>query len=53
MIRKKMIILPQLYNADGNISKTWFVYYSVRDPRSGKMIRFKIFKEIGKTNDRR
>lgn len=51
MIRKKMIILPQLYNADGNISKTWFVYYSVRDPRSGKMIRFKIFKEIGKTND--
>ncbi len=51
MNRKKMIILPQLYDAGGDIEKTWFVYYSVRNFRTDKMTRFKIFNGIGLFND--
>ena len=43
MKQKPIIRLPQLYDAGGDISKKWFVYYSVRDPKSGKMERFKEF----------
>ena len=39
--RKKIVILPKLNDAGGNLSKKWFVYYSVRDPRTDKMERFK------------
>ena len=35
------MILPKLNDAGGNLSKKWFVYYSVRDPRTDKMERFK------------
>ena len=41
MKRKKIVILPKLNDAGGNLSKKWFVYYSVRDPRTDKMERFK------------
>jgi len=33
MKRKKMIILPRLNNCSGDLSKKWFVYYSVRNPK--------------------
>lgn len=39
---KQLIIrLPMLYDARGDISKKWFVYYSVPNPKTGKMERFK------------
>lgn len=41
MKRKKLVILPKLNDAGGDLSKKWFVYYSVRDPRTDKMERFK------------
>jgi integrase len=41
MNRQKLIILPKLCNCGGDNSKQWFVYYSCRDPRTGKMHRFR------------
>ena len=41
MRRKKIVILPKLNDAGGDLSKKWFVYYSVRDPRTDKMKRFR------------
>lgn len=38
-MRKKMVILPRIYNAGGDLSKQWFVEYSIRDPRNDKMMR--------------
>ncbi len=35
--RQKVIILPKLYNYNGDLSKKWFVFYSYRDPSNGKM----------------
>lgn len=52
MSRKKMVILPKLNDAGGDISKKWFVYYSVRNPRTDKMERFKIFSELGKAKSK-
>jgi integrase len=40
MRRKKMIILPKLNAPEGENQK-WFVYFSVRNPRTDKMVRFK------------
>ena len=51
MKRKKMIILPALYDAGGDVSKKWFVHYSIRNPRTNKMERFKVFTGLGKTDD--
>ena len=48
MERIKMIILPQLNDCAGDITKNWFVYYSVRDPRTNRMERFKTYKGINK-----
>jgi integrase len=39
MRNEKMIIMPKLCNCGGKLKKQWFVYYSVRDPQSGKMVR--------------
>ncbi len=41
MNRQKLIILPKLNHCSGDPSRQWFVYYSVRDPRTGKMVRFR------------
>lgn len=43
-----MVILPKLYDANGSTSKKWFVYYSVRNPKTDKMERFRIFSGLGK-----
>jgi integrase len=40
-MRTKLIILPKLNRCADNPKKQWFVYYSCRDPRSGKMVRFR------------
>ena len=41
---KKLIILPKLYNCRGDVRKQWFVYFSVRDPRTDKMQRFRYYE---------
>lgn len=39
-MRQKMIILPKI-NSGG---KQWFVFYSCRDPQTGKMVRFRYYE---------
>ena len=51
MKRKKIVILPKLNDAGGDLSKKWFVYYSVRDPRTDKMKRFKDHTELSQMED--
>jgi integrase len=41
MARQKLIILPKLCNCNEDPDKQWFVYYSCRDPHTGKMVRFR------------
>lgn len=41
MREKAIIRLPQLCDCDGDLNGRWYVHYSVRDPKSGKMERFK------------
>lgn len=48
---QKMIILPQLNDCGGDTSKKWFVFFSVRNPKSGKMERFKDYKGLNKTKN--
>ncbi len=40
-MRQKLIILPKLNDCHADPGKQWFVYYSCRDPRTGKMVRFR------------
>lgn len=47
---KKIAILPKLYDANGDIRKQWFVYYSFRDPATDKMKRFKVFEGLSDKN---
>lgn len=51
MERKKMIILPRLNNCGNDLAKKWFVYYSVRDPRTDKMQRFKTYDGLHTCKD--
>ncbi len=48
MKREKIVIMPRLNNCQGNIKKKWFVFYSVRNPKSGKMERFKDYSGLAK-----
>lgn len=36
---KKKYSAPKIYNANGDLSKRWYVYYSFRDPKSDLLIR--------------
>ncbi len=48
MSRQKILILPRLHTYDGDVTKQWFIYYSYRDPSSGKMKRFRIYDGFSK-----
>lgn len=37
---------PEIYDAGGDMSKQWFVFYSYKNPETGKFQRFKIFRDI-------
>ena len=50
-MRKKMIILPKLNDCTGDLKKKWFVYFSVRNPASDKMQRFKIYGKLSAFKD--
>ena len=48
MSRVKIAIPPKVNTCGGGLSQKWFVYYSVRNPRTGKMERFKDYKGLHK-----
>lgn len=37
---------PEIYDAGGDMSKQWFVFYSYKNPETGKFQRFKVFRNI-------
>ena len=45
---KKIFSAPKIYNANGNLSKRWYVYFSFRNPCTGKLERMQNI--YGKTN---
>ena len=44
VMRKKLATIPELKKSSG----TWFIYFSVRDPLTGKMKPYKIYKGFNK-----
>ncbi len=48
MARQKLIKLPVIYDAGGDLSKKWFIIFYVRDPRTGRLERQRIAKGINK-----
>lgn len=48
MKRLKLVILPRLHDT----SEPWFVFYSYRNPKTGKMNRFKISKGFKNLNEK-
>ncbi|MFZ4464772.1 MAG: hypothetical protein ACOYN5_13065 [Bacteroidales bacterium] len=49
MKREKNAVLPQLFNAQVDIHKSWFVYFSVRNLMTGKMVRVKKYESLNTT----
>lgn len=45
--KTKILVLPRLYDASGDLSKQWFIYYSYINHKNGKMARFRISKGFG------
>lgn len=45
---KKNFSTPKIYNANGDLSKRWYVYYAYLNPQTGKLQRMKNI--YGKTN---
>jgi len=48
MNRKKLIRLPVIYDAGGDLSKKWFIEFYVRNPRTGLMERQRKYKGVNK-----
>jgi integrase len=48
MKHQKIAILPKLYDYHGDLNQKWYVFYSIRDPRSDKMITYKHYKGLAK-----
>lgn len=46
-MKTKVAILPKLYDANGDIRKKWFVYFSYRNPADNVMTRFRVFEGFG------
>lgn len=41
LAHKKDFSIPKIYTANGDLSKRWYVYFSYRNPETGKLIRMK------------
>ncbi|WP_158850550.1 tyrosine-type recombinase/integrase [Algibacter sp. L1A34] len=41
LAHKKDFSVPKIYNANGNLAKRWYVYFSFRDPKTGRLKRMK------------
>jgi hypothetical protein len=39
LLKKKIFSAPKIYSANGDLNKRWHVYYSYRNPKSGKLKR--------------
>lgn len=53
---KREVILPKLNDCRGNITRQWFVFYSVLNPATGKMKCFRVyngFTELRTAEERR
>ena len=46
MKQEKYAILPKLNDGGGDLTKRWFIFYSVRNPNSGKLERFKVYGNL-------
>lgn len=46
MSEEILAIMPRIYDAGGDLKKQWSVFYSYRNPKTGKMQRFKITQGI-------
>lgn len=42
-MRNKIAILPQLYDANGDMKKRWHIFFSYRNPQTNKMTRFRVY----------
>tara|TARA_B100000809_G_scaffold264856_1_gene321891 strand:+ start:126 stop:770 length:645 start_codon:yes stop_codon:yes gene_type:complete len=49
LLNKKEFSPPKIYNSNGDLSKRWYVYFSFRNPETGKLQRMK--NVYGKTNN--
>ena len=45
--RTKICILPKLNDANGNLKKQWFIFYSYRNPKNNEMTRFRVYDGFG------
>ena len=36
---KKEYLTPKIYDANGDLTKRWYVYFSFRNPQTGKLER--------------
>lgn len=48
--RKSILILPVLRDRKGDLSKQWFVEFSVRNPKTDEMVRHRVMKGINDLN---
>ncbi|MDR1098040.1 MAG: site-specific integrase [Tannerella sp.] len=44
--RQKEIIMPHLNDCGGDLTRKWYVEYSIRNPQSGKMERIRVYDGI-------
>ena len=44
--REILLVYPKLYNAKGDLSKQWFVYFYFKNPYTNKLERFKVYDGI-------
>jgi integrase len=44
--RKKLVRLPHLNFSGGDISKQWYVEYAIRNPKTDKMERFRVYEGL-------
>ncbi|MEN8123457.1 MAG: site-specific integrase [Bacteroidota bacterium] len=49
MVEKRKFSKPKIYNAKGDLTKRWYVYFSFRNPETGKLQRMKNI--YGKANN--
>jgi hypothetical protein len=48
MNREKLIKLPVVYDAGGDVSKKWFIEFYIKNPKNGKFERQRIYRGINK-----
>jgi integrase len=46
--RRKEVVMPHLNDCGGDLTKKWYVEYSIRNPQSGEMERIRNYDEINR-----